>query len=176
MISDLTGGQDGSVSVNRAYVDRCEQHLADLAAVGARLDPVPQGAFEAAVASFAWRMIDAELAELVFDSASRDRDLVGIRSIGASRQLTFEAPHLAVELEIDSDAGCSLAGQLVPADSAEIEVRCPGCSMTIHADDRGRFSVHQVPGHVVSLRIRQPGDDIDWVTTPWVLLLSTSAW
>jgi hypothetical protein len=163
------------MGVNRELVDRAEQHLVDLAAAGARLDPVPQEAFDAAVASFAWRTIDAELADLVFDSASRDRDLVGIRSTRPSRQLTFEAPRLAVELEIDSDAGCSLAGQLVPAGSADIEVRCPGCSMTIHADDRGRFSVHQVPGHVVSLRIRRPGGDIDWVTTPWVSLLSASA-
>jgi hypothetical protein len=151
--------------------ERAEAHLVELAAVADILDPVPTEAFEAAVASLAWRSIDAELADLLFDSARHDEQLAGIRSGGASRQLTFEAPGLVVEVEVENEADSSLLGQLVPPGSAAVEICSPRSSVTVAADERGRFWAQRLPGRLFSLRIRRPGSDA-WVTTPWVSLIS----
>lgn len=159
--------------MNTEQCEQVEGRLADLAAVGTRLDPVPSDAFEAAIASFSWRNLDAELADLVFDSAAASAELVGVRSTRVSRQLTFEAPHLAVELEVDDQADCALVGQLVPPDSAEVEICSPGASLSLHADQRGRFWARAFPGPVVSLRIRPRASEF-WVTTPWIALFSPS--
>ena len=59
-------------------------------------DPVPEHVVEAARASFTWRTIDAELAELVYDSAGEE--LVGVRSAEATRQVTFRAPGIEIEV------------------------------------------------------------------------------
>ena len=45
---------------------------AELRAIFAHLDPVPQLLDDAARAAFGWRTVDAELAELLRDSAGRD--------------------------------------------------------------------------------------------------------
>lgn len=155
--------------MNREQCDRFESQLQELAAVSVALDPVPSGAFEAAIAAFGWRNVDAELADLVYDSAVESAELAGIRSTRASRQLTFEAPHLAVELEVDDQADCPLVGQLVPPGRAQIEICSPQRTVSLEADDRGRFSARESPGTVVSLRIR-PRTSEYWVATPWISL------
>lgn len=155
--------------------DRAERHLDELSEVSDRLDPVPPAALEAAIAAFSWRTIDAELADLVFDSSAQAGELVGIRSSHANRHLTFEAPHLVVELELDDDADFPVVGQLVPMGPAEVEVCYPGGSVSAQADERGRFWVSEVAGRIVSLRIRRADTGVDWITTPWVSLVSASA-
>ena len=77
----------------------------ELRAIFGHLDPVPQLLDEAARAAFTWRTVDAELAELMRDSAEAPRRRRGLLVRGGSgpRQLSFESPRLGIELEVDRD-------------------------------------------------------------------------
>src|SRR5688500_9386673 len=61
-------------------------------------DPVPARLKQAAVAAYAWRTIDAELAELVFDSFDQP---MAVRGPGRPRLLTFRSEELLIEVELD---------------------------------------------------------------------------
>src|SRR5215510_1277571 len=66
---------------------------------------VPPEFIEAGKNAFAWHNIDAELAQLTYDS-TRDLELVpSVRTESASiRALTFSSPHLTIELEVTPDS------------------------------------------------------------------------
>jgi len=69
----------------------------------------PQSVLAAAKAVYAWRTVDAELAELAHDSAL-DEELTVVRSeTAAVRTVSFECGALAVELRIADNA---MVGQL----------------------------------------------------------------
>ena len=89
-------------------------------AVAAR-QAVPAEFVEAGKNAFAWHNIDAELAQLTYDS-TRDSDYApSTRTETASiRALTFTSAHLTIELEVTSD---SLLGQIVPTQTAAIKVQ-----------------------------------------------------
>jgi hypothetical protein len=137
--------------------------FADLKRVIGDSDPVPAEVVEAAVASRTWRRVEAELAELVYDSVV-DADLV--RAGRGGRQLTFEAPELTVEVEVGL---VSLEGQLVPPQSAQVEVRHRDGSLTVAADRLGHFRVEGVPHGPVSLRC-QPDLGSAPTVTSWVVI------
>lgn len=145
--------------------------LAALRAVAGTVDPVPPGVVEAAKASITWRSIDAELAELAYDSLLDDALLVGTRSEVAPRSLTFEAADVVVEVEVvDTGDRRRLLGQLVPPRPAEVQVRHSGGLIRVDADEVGRFSAAGVAAGPVSLRCRVPGRDGPPVETPWVVV------
>jgi hypothetical protein len=147
-----------------------EALLAELRALAARADPVPERVREAARGSLTWRTIDEELARLVYDSAL-DAELAALVRGGEARLLTFELDGLAVEVEATAadDGSLVLVGQIVPPGAAAIEVRHPGGTVAAAADDVGRFRVAGVPAGPVSLRTRRAGADA-WVATEWVTL------
>ena len=81
--------------------------------------------------------------------------------------LTFEAPTLAVELEVlDTGTGRRLLGQLVPPVAGQVEVRHGGGVTAAAADEMGRFSVTAVTAGPVSLRC-VAGDTV--IETDWFL-------
>src|ERR1700736_6555418 len=91
-----------------------EEHLlGERRALARAVDPVPAEVTFAAKGSLAWRRIDAELAELTFDSLLEDAALAGVRGGDTVRLVTFEAGDVSVEVEI-TDAGDRrrLIGQL----------------------------------------------------------------
>ena len=147
--------------------DVLESELRRLATLA---DPVPAAVLEVAKAGLAWRTIDAELAELSYDSMLEGAG-AGARG-GAGRELTFEAGGFVVDLQVSDpadpfDAG-SLLGQLVPSQPAVIEIRTPTEVVEVTADGLGRFRApHPGPGPI-SLRCRlgERGTTIatDWVT------------
>jgi hypothetical protein len=148
--------------------DHDEQLLADLRDAGS-LDAVPADAVAAARAAFLWRTIDAELAELTYDSVLDDQLLAGVRSTATARFLTFESPDLTVEVEASPVGEAHrLMGQLVPPQTGSVELRHPGGSTTVEADELGRFTVDGVPSGPVSLRCRAHSGAT--VTTDWVLV------
>ena len=122
---------------------------------------------EAAKAAFAWRAIDAELAELVFDSAvdALESDLV-MRGGGIDmRQLTFSTDDVTIEIEI-GPAG--LMGQIIPAQPARVEV-FQGAEepIAVEADEFGVFQVAELRPGPTTL-IARPLDDSWSVRTAWL--------
>ena len=126
-------------------------------------DGVPPHVVDAALASRAWRRVDAELAELVYDSLL-EPPLV--RNGGTARQLTFEAPAWTLEVEVGPVA---LDGQLVPPQPAHVTIRHRGGSVTVAADRLGHFRVDGVPHGPVSLRCLSDISGSAMVTS-WVVI------
>lgn len=140
-----------------------EAVFADLKRVIGGSDPVPAEVVQAALASRTWRRVDAELAELVYDSVV---DGALVRSSRGGRQLTFEAPELTVEVEVGPG---SLEGQLVPPQPGRVEVRHSDGSLTVAADRHGHFRVEAVLHGPVSLRCQPDLGNVPTVTS-WVVI------
>jgi hypothetical protein len=129
-------------------------------------EAVPPEFVEAGKNAYIWRNIDAELAQLTYDS-THDRDLApSMRAETASiRALTFTSAHLIIELEV---SGESLLGQLIPAreGTAEIQGR-DGIVATVAVDKLGWFLIHPIPASPFRLRFRTTdGTDVltGWIT------------
>ena len=141
--------------------------LGRLKVLAAGLDPVPRRVVEAARASFSWMTVDAELAELVYDSVVDD-ELVGARG-GGGRQLTFEAPGVTVELDV-APGSARINGQLVPPAEADVEIRHPEGSMTVRSDRMGHFRAEGVPRGPISVRCHTRGAAGRTAHTDWVVI------
>ena len=159
MPDDAQGNDEEESRLLSALKAAVEQH-----------DPVPPAVEQAARESFTWRTIDAELADLAYDSLLDDTRLAGVRSGDAPRTLTFEGPAFAVELEV-TVAGDRrrLLGQLVPPAGADIEVRHSGEPLRVDADRMGRFAA-DVESGLVSLRCQLHGREGAPLETAWVLV------
>ena len=116
--------------------------------------------------AYAWHNIDAELAQLTYDSA-RDRDTVAsMRSEPASvRALTFTSTHLTIELEVGDDC---LLGQVIPARPGRIEIQAHvGAVAITPVDDLGSFRIQPIPARPFRLNCRiADGTDVltGWIT------------
>jgi hypothetical protein len=120
-------------------------------AVTAR-EAVPADFVAAAKQAFAWHNIDAELAQLTYDSREADQALATRTEAASIRALTFTSGRLTIELEVGQD---SLVGQIVPAQPAVITVLArTGSEIVITADEIGCFSVEPIPAGQFRLRCR----------------------
>ena len=123
-----------------------EDLLAELRVAGLVVDPVPERVTFAAKASLAWRTIDAELAELTYDSALDDERLSLVRGATAVRILTFSAGDLTVDVEVEgTDRERRLVGELAPAQRATIVVRHAQGTTEVETDEDGRFARRSFP-------------------------------
>lgn len=146
-----------------------EQLLGELRALAKVVDPVPSEVSFAAKGSFAWRRIDADLAELTFDSLLEDAAMAGVRGGDTVRLVSFEAGDVSVEVEItEAGARRRLIGQLVPPQVARVEIRTADDHREVDADELGRFAVDQLPPGPASLRCRLSSGRV--VETGWVVL------
>jgi hypothetical protein len=84
--------------------------LAELREAVAEADQVTDRQREAARAAFTWRTVDAELAELLHDSALESTAVRGADD--AARTLSFVSGPITLEVEIDGD---TVMGQVVGA-------------------------------------------------------------
>jgi multidrug efflux pump subunit AcrA (membrane-fusion protein) len=145
-----------------------DELLARLAEARQAADRVPREFIEAGKAAYAWRDIDAELAELVYDSALEEAQLAGqMRAEQAQlRALTFTAAALTIEIEVSDEA---LLGQLVPPEAGEVEVITPaGTAQLEPIDDVGFFTIRPVPAG--SFRIHCRTASGTFVATNWLSL------
>ena len=129
-------------------------------------EQVPEWFVETGKNAYAWHNIDAELAQLTYDS-SRDRDAVSaVRSETASiRALTFTSPQLSVELEVTTG---SLVGQIIPPRAGTLEVHTTAGVASSLMDEIGCFAVTPIPNSPFRLRCRtEDGTD---VLTGWITL------
>jgi hypothetical protein len=130
-----------------------EELLAALAQALRARQAVPPEFVEAGKNAFAWHNIDAELAQLTYDSSRASDQAIGVRAEAASiRALTFTSARLTIELEVAQD---SLIGQVVPPQAGTISVQ-PGSGeqTVVPADDIGCFSIHPIPSGSFRLRCR----------------------
>jgi len=134
-------------------------------AIAAR-QAVPAEFVAAGKNAFAWHNIDAELAQLTYDSI-RDADgALSTRTEAASiRALTFTSGHLTIELEVGTE---SLLGQIVPAQTAVITVQpMTGAETDVQVDEIGCFSIEPIPTGQFRLRCRGAGVE---AITGWINL------
>jgi hypothetical protein len=142
---------------------------AELRAIFSHMDPVPELLDEAARAAFTWRTVDAELAELMRDSADEGAEVL-VRGGHGPRQLSFESPRLGIELEVVATGPRErrLEGQLLPPASAMVTVERPGeDGLSVRADELGRFSLDGLRAGVVRLHVMLRGAQI---AIPWTTI------
>ncbi|HUK68683.1 MAG TPA: hypothetical protein VLW50_08025 [Streptosporangiaceae bacterium] len=142
---------------------------AQLRQVAARFDPVPAELIRTAVGAFTWRTIDAELAELVFDSVVDHDDAAVVRGTQQARLLSFRSSDLTIEVEVTATGSQrTLIGQLIPPRQAAIEIRHGDDVATLDADELGRFSAGPLHAGPISLRCGTDGAAAHRVVTDWV--------
>jgi hypothetical protein len=135
--------------------------LAVLARVIDEADPVPDDARAAAVAAD-MSGLDAELAELVFDSLLDERGTTLRDDAGDVRSLTFTTGDRTIEVDL-ADGG--LVGRLSPAEDAPVELEQGTTRVPLAVDDLGRFRAVVQPG---PLRLRVGGAGPGAVATSWI--------
>ena len=142
-----------------------EQLLAALGDAMRARQVVPDSFVDMGKSAYAWHNIDAELAQLTYDSSREPA--VGLRSETASiRALTFTSAHLSLELEVTGD---SLLGQIIPPRSGTLETQTrAGTTTTIPVDEIGCFAIDPIPDVPFRLRCRT-ADGAD-VLTGWITL------
>lgn len=144
-----------------------ERLLAELGDAVRAAAQVPERFVAAGKAAFAWRTVDAELAELGYDSATTTETApVGVRAEQAAlRALSFVARELTIEVEVTADA---LLGQVVPPTPGEVQLQgAGGVAGTAQVDEVGWFSL-PVPSGMFRLQVRTT--DGRSVVTQWTTL------
>jgi hypothetical protein len=146
--------------------DELEEELRRLAA---RHDPVPPELLHGAAGAFAWRDIDAELAELVFDSLLDSDEATLVRGSAEQRLVSFTGGGLTIDVEVTASGPArTVMGQIVPAQPGLVDLRRPGETVTVEADELGRFRSGPLPPGPLSLRLRT-GEGVP-VVTDWLAL------
>ena len=127
---------------------------------------VPAWFTETGKNAYAWHNIDAELAQLTYDSRTDADAMAGARSETATiRALTFTSAHLSIELEV---AGDSLLGQIVPPQPGMLETHTRAGTTTSPVDEAGFFALEPIPPRPFLLRFRTA--DGGSVMTGWITL------
>lgn len=139
---------------------------ADLRAAAAMFDPVPPWLESAAIDAFDLLQIDAELAELVFDSRLEQAVVRGDSDV---RLLTFQTGDTLIDVELSGSGNARrLVGNLVPAGPARVEIRSPRGTVEVLVDELGRFAAALTAGPF-SLICRWPQHAPEQVVvTDWV--------
>jgi hypothetical protein len=143
--------------------------IARLRTLADQTDAPPEMVLQAARAAFLMRRIDAELAELVLDSAV-DAGPVAVRAgeTDTVRMLSFETDSVSIEVQVtDIDGLRSLLG-LVSGASGPVEVETAAGRSSVELDGLGRFTVPNVPPGRVRLHLT--ADNGAAIATSWVSL------
>ena len=128
---------------------------------------VPAHFVETAKNAYAWHNIDAELAQLTYDSQAETKEPAFVRSEAASiRALTFTSARLSLELEVGEN---SLIGQVIPPQAGTLETHTKAGLTTSRVDESGYFAVEPIPASPFRLRFQTAGGGVD-VVTGWITL------
>jgi hypothetical protein len=134
--------------------------LDDLRNILRRTDPVPSEVTEFAQAALGWRRLDADLAELLADSAL-ESDRLALARGGEGRWLSFRADELTIDVEIQADGDTrTLLGQLSPPPAAatlEVQFTDGTVIATAESDELGRFRLAFDANGNVRLRVSRVG-------------------
>jgi hypothetical protein len=131
------------------------------------VDPVPEEVLVNARLAFGLRQLDAELAELVRDSAEEQRgSLIAVRGEGDARLISFETGQIAVELQVTERGPVrDLVAQISGVDIASAEVQTPTFRYPVELED-SLISVDGVPAGHIRIHVHTvEGHDL---VTSWV--------
>ena len=145
-----------------------EDFESKLRAVTGEADQVPSLVLDGGRAAFAMRTIDAELAELVADSAYDDSGLVTRAVVSDVRMLSFECGDVTVEMDVETDhatGSLRLHGITVGAVGEVVLVRA-STRTSVPLGSDGRFDAGTIDGG--PLRLELEASDGRRVTTSWV--------
>jgi hypothetical protein len=154
-------------------LDPDEWLMRELRAFFAEVDPVAPVVIETAKASLGWRRLDADLAELLSDSALEEEPFALARGSGApTRAVTFSSGALTIDIEVHvDDPGRTLLGALSPPSASRIEVQTIADAVYLaNADRLGRFRVRLPAGGSIRLRVLDedegagPSVETSWIT------------
>jgi hypothetical protein len=155
------------------HQDPDDRLMTELRAFFADVDSVPSLVVETAKASLGWRRLDADLAELLSDSALEEQAFALARSGEATaRAVTFSSGELTIDIEVHvDDTGRTLLGQLSPPAPATVEIHpMVQAPVSTEADRKGRFRVRLAAGDTIRLRILgvdergDPPVETSWIT------------
>ena len=139
-----------------------DELMASLAEAVAETDTVTERRRVAAQAAFTWRDVDAELMELLHDSAVEAG--AAVRSTGQmSRVLSFGRGAFTLELEV---GGTLVLGQLIPGTPGTVVVQQVDAeTTTVDTDSSGFFRVEGIEPGLVRFVVTTGGQTL---TTAWV--------
>jgi len=144
--------------------DANDELFEELRSVLHRTDPVPAEVTDFAKTALGWRRLDAELAELLEDSALESEAHALARGTAGVRSLTFRSDELTIDVEVQPGM---LLGQLAPAAAATIELQVENGDVAASAesDALGRFRLPVEGDGRFRLRVLRPGASA--VETSW---------
>lgn len=146
---------------------------ARLGALLERLDPAPGLLAATARDAFGLTRLDADLAELAFDSWQEEASVALRAGDEGPRQLTFEGPALRLDVEVGTTtAGAgSLRGQVIPRGRGHVEIHDATGSRRggTEIDAAGRFVLERPPTGTVRL-VCTPEAAATPTATDWVVL------
>jgi hypothetical protein len=128
---------------------------------------VPTAFVEAGKHAYTWHRIDAELAQLTFDSRLDTEVTASTRSESAPiRALTLRSASFTIEVAITDDA---FLGQLIPPQSGTAEMQArSGCVSDTSINEVGCFAIEPKPDSPFRLRVRTDGQAD--VVTGWLTI------
>ncbi len=145
-----------------------EELLAELRQALEDALPVPAAVDEFAEAVFDLVGMPRHVAALVFDS--RQEEPAGVRSSVGSREMSFRAPGVEIEVSVLAEGRRHLVGQLIPPQPATVEMICRDERREASADSLGRFTFDDVPVGPLSLRCVLGDDSATVVQTEWMVI------
>lgn len=115
-------------------------------------DEPPAAVLDGAAWVHDWLTMEAELAELTFDSVE-SRELAGVRSTGSLRELTFVSDAFTIEIEIEPGARTVVvSGTITPPVTGRLQLVVGGEIYAGEIDTHGSFALAAVPhGTVLAL-------------------------
>lgn len=149
------------------FTSRSDEEIFEMLGSGlSQSDPAPTTISEFARALFTWRDVDAELAEMTYDSVDESLPS-GVRSTATARMVSFHVEGWTIDLEYDPIAA-HVVGRVSPDSRFKVELHMGGARIASESDASGRFAFEEVQGGPVSLVFRF--DDGSVIKTSWIVL------
>jgi hypothetical protein len=145
-----------------------DELMSELRRIAGQLDPVPRAVVDDSRAALLTRGLDAELAELLLDSAAETAQVRG--EAERVRLLSFHAGDVSVEVQAEYAGEAVFLRGLVDGAPGEVELERggdPGGGQRLAVDAGGEFTA-RVPRGATRFRLRTRGGGV--ITTSWVLL------
>ncbi|MCR6487569.1 hypothetical protein M8542_32555 [Amycolatopsis sp. OK19-0408] len=144
-----------------------DELMARLRQVATQADPVPDLVLRQARAALTTRDLDAELAELSFDSALAASGTVRAADDDV-RLLSFESARVTLELQVEYQAGAVALRGLVTGAAGDAVIEVAGERIVRPIDAEGWFTATGLPSGPT--RVKVTAADGTAVTTGWTSL------